>query len=241
MGDIFCSIGEDNIVADHRAKGNHSLQFLDKGFSDREELYSIFENQLLGRSEEVGAIYMTSPSQAAYLIRTEDVALFQQKNGQEFLYRCFPRDEQLSVIYKLPQHDIGLISSFGKAVYYIPLLEVFKRNIENYMPASEGEHKLYTFLIGSYLHTYLYSEGKNKVATVFECENPEDALYYSMLIIKEHGLRSEQVTCIPAGRGSMFKEALRLWTKYLHERTAYFQTEDQKKYFDLKGLVKCVS
>lgn len=241
MGDIFCSIGEDTIVADHRAEGNHSLQFLDKDFSDREDLYAIFENDLLARPEEVGSIYITSPTQPAYLIRTEDVLLFQQKNGQQFLYRSFPRDEHLSVIYKLPQQYIDLISSFGKAVYYIPLLEVFKRNIENYMPAIEGEHNLFIFLIGSYLHTYLYSEGKNKVATVFECKNPEDALYYSILIIKEHGLRPEQAAFIPSGRGSMFKEALRLWTKYLQQRTAYFQTEDQMKYFDLKGLSKCVS
>jgi hypothetical protein len=238
VGNLYCSISTESIVADLRLERKHSIHFFSASFSSEEDLYQIFDTKLLAAATDVDRLVFTSIAEPAYLIRTEDIPLFKEKNPGPFLFRSLELDNTQSVVYKLPAIS-SMLLSFNISTYYIPSLEVMKQAIEKQSDRTVEQAFLLAFLTDGVLHIYFYARGENKVATYFECERPSDALYYTLLVLKEQGFQAEDVQFVPAGRGAFYDEAYRLWKQYLSPRDDFFNNEEGRKYFDLKALISC--
>ena len=239
MRDIFCSIGKKHIVADIRVDGKHSIDFIDELYQYPNELQERF-SQILQRYESINALYLSASFEPAYFLRKEDIPVFRKKNSKQFLYRTLPLSEHSAIIYTIPEIVSKVITEVNIPAYYLPTMEILSRNFqpsENYWKDWDGISLIY--LIDEYLYLLFLNKDNKGTSTMFSCENATDVLYYTLLVARENNVKPEKLLTVLGGRGKWMPEAERLIQKYFHEADAYFQTSDHKRYFDLKGLMKC--
>ena len=240
MGNVFCSIGKDRLVADHKGGEKHSIGFIDRDFQSPQGLYQILEEEFQDRLDSIDSIYFTATHLPAYIIKTDDVPDFKARHKAKMLYRTLSPEESTSIIYSRPEPITDLLLSFHKPLYFIPVNEILLRAIRDHNSSWNSEYRLYAFIIDDHLSLYIDREDGPLSFAVYKCDNPEDALYYTLLLLDQKGIAIRNVTSVLGGRGVLMDGTDRLWNKYFHMESDFFDKSSDRKYFDLRAFPKCV-